>query len=77
MQMSLVTALVILSGTFAELSAQEERTAVTVTRSGYGDIVRVIFSGGSCNDTSCALNSSTYLVEERECKNDITLQKSE
>ena len=35
----------ILSGKFAELSAQEERTAVTVTRSGYGDIIRVIFSG--------------------------------
>ena len=76
MQMSLLTALVILSGMFAELSAQE-RTAVTVTRSGYGDVIRIIFSGGSCNDTSCALNSSTYLVEERECKNDSTLQRSE
>ena len=36
---------------FAKLLAQEERTAVTVSRSGYGDVVGVIFSGGSCNDT--------------------------
>ena len=71
----LVTALLIESGRFVELSAQGE--VVTISRSGEGDIVRVSSSEGSCFNESCAGDFSTYLMEEEECENDTTLQRSE
>ena len=71
----LVTALLIASGRFVELSAQGE--VVTISRSGNGDIFRVSSSEGSCFNESCAGDFSTYLVEERECVSDTTLQRSE
>ena len=72
---ALVTALLMPSGSFVEVSALKE--VVTISRSGEGDTYRVRSSDGSCSDESCAGDFSTYLVEERECENDSTLQRSE
>ena len=68
----LVGALLIASG---HLSALEE--VITISRSGDGDIFEVSSSEGSCFNESCAGDFSTYLVEEEECENDSTLQRSE
>ena len=73
--MVLVGALLIVSGQFDQLSALEE--VVSISRSGDKDTYRVSSSNGSCSNESCAGNFTTYLVEERECENDTTLQKSE
>ena len=73
--MVLVGALLIVSGQFDQLSALEE--VVSISRSGDKDTYRVSSSNGSCSNESCAGNLTTYLVEERECENDTTLQKSE
>ena len=72
---ALVTALLIPSGSYVEVSALEE--VVSISRSGDKDTYRVSSSNGSCSNESCAGNFTTYLVEERECENDTTLQKSE
>ena len=71
----LVGALLIASGPFDQLSALEE--VITISRSGDGDLFEVSSSEGSCFNESCAGDFSTYLVEERECENDSTLQRSE
>ena len=72
--MALVTALLMIAHCVG-LLAQEE--VVTISRSGNGDIIRVSSSEGSCYNETCARNFTTYLVEERECENDTTLQRGE
>ena len=72
---ALVVAVLIASGKLVEVSAQEE--VITISRSGDGDLFEVSSSEGSCFNESCAGDFSTYLVEERECENDTTLQRSE
>lgn len=74
--MALVIALLILvSDQFVATSAQEEEM-VNVTRSGDGDTVLVASPEGSCRDERCARRFATYLVEDRMCENDTTLQRS-
>ena len=56
------------------LSAQE--VPVSVTRGRDGDSVSLCGSfGGSCRVSDCPPHSS-YLVEDRECVEDTTLQRS-
>ena len=71
---ALLTALLIASG---ELLAQKEVVSISRIRSGEGDIAKISSSDGSCHNESCAGNFTTYLVEERVCENDTTLQRSE
>ena len=73
----LVTALLIASGSFIELLAQKEVVSISRIRSGEGDIAKISSSDGSCHNESCDRNFTTYLVEERVCENDTTLQRSE
>ena len=70
----LVGALLTASGPFDQLSALEE--VVTISRSGDGDLFEISSSEGSCFNESCA-GDFTYLVEEKMCENDTTLQRSE
>ena len=67
----LLTALLIASG------EQKEVVSISRIRSGEGDIAKISSSDGSCHNESCDRNFTTYLVEERECENDTTLQRSE
>ena len=53
-----------------------QEVPVSVTRGGDGDIVSLSSSEGFCGVTNCSEDSS-YLVEDRECVEDTTLQRSE
>ena len=73
--MLLVRVVVVLVVLGVVLAQGEEQ--VSVTRGGDGDYVSLNSSQGSCRISSCAQNFSSYLVEDRACVNDTTLQKSE
>ena len=73
--MLLVRVVVVLVVLGVVLAQGEEQ--VSVTR-GDGDYVSLSSpEEGSCNISPCAQNFSSYLVEDRACVNDTTLQRSE
>ena len=68
--------LVVIVGSFWVSCGLGQEVPVSVTRGGDGDMVSLSSSEGSCRILNCSEDSS-YLVEDRECVEDTTLQRSE